>query len=142
MRCEEAMTEEVETVAITDTVLQAARRMRELDIGFLPVVQEDGTPVGTITDRDIVVRALAAERPPTTRVDEVMSPDVVCCRPDDEVEEAERLMRANQVSRVLVVDETGQVAGVISLADVARADTEPEAGETLSDVKTGAPGSH
>jgi CBS domain-containing protein len=135
MRCDEAMTEEVETVGIGDSVMHAARRMRELDIGFLPVCQSDGMPVGTVTDRDIVLRVVAEGRPGSTAVQDVMSSDLVCCRPDDELGDAERMMRVNQVSRVLVVGDDGRVAGVISLADITRADGEPGAGKTLADVK-------
>jgi CBS domain-containing protein len=135
MRCDEAMTEEVEVVGIGDNVLQAARKMRDLDVGFLPVCQSDGTPVGTITDRDIVLRVVAEGKPAATAVEEVMSSDLVTCRPDDDLGEAERLMRVHQVSRVLVIDEDGTVAGVISLADVARTDGEHHIGRTLVDVK-------
>jgi CBS domain-containing protein len=116
--------------------------MRDLDVGFLPVCQSDGSPVGTLTDRDIVVRVVAGGRPASTAVQEVMSTELVCCRPDDEVKEAERLMRVNQVSRVLVVGEDGRVAGVISLADVTRADADPAAGKTLADVKERQPETH
>jgi CBS domain-containing protein len=135
MRCDEAMTEEVETVGVRDSVMEAARRMRELDVGFLPVCQADETPVGTITDRDIVLRVVADGRPGSTAVEEVMSSELITCRPDDEVEEAERLMRVYQVSRVLVIGEDGKAAGVISLADIVRADAEPAAGKTLADIK-------
>jgi CBS domain-containing protein len=135
MRCDEVMTREVETIAPTATVLDAARRMRDLDIGFLPVCQSDDTPVGTLTDRDIVVRAGAEERPLHTPVEEVMTGEVIACRPSDDLERAEELMRTNQVSRVLVVDDDGRIAGVISLADIARYELEREAGHTLADVK-------
>jgi CBS domain-containing protein len=137
MRCEEAMTEEVETIGLREPVWQAAQRMRELDIGFLPVCQADGTPVGTLTDRDIVLRVIAEGRPASTAAEWVMTTELVCCRPDDEVSEAERLMRVHQVSRVLVLGEDGKVAGVISLADVVRAEAEP--GLTLADIKESPP---
>jgi CBS domain-containing protein len=142
MRCEEAMTEEVETVGTTDTVLQAARTMRDLDVGFLPVCQGDGAPVGTITDRDIVLRVVAEEQPASTAVEEVMSTELISCRPGDDVGEAARLMRVYQVSRVLVIGEDGRVAGVISLSDLSRSDDEPEVGQTLADLKEGLPGAH
>jgi CBS domain-containing protein len=135
MRCDEVMTREVETILPTATVLEAARRMRDLDIGFLPVCEDNGAPVGTLTDRDIVVRAVAEEKRYQTKVEDVMTPDVVACRPYDDLERAEELMRANQVSRVLVVDDDGRIAGVISLADIARYELEREAGHTLADVK-------
>lgn len=135
MRCEEVMTREVECLKTTDTIVEAARRMSELDVGFLPVCRADGAPVGTLTDRDIVVRAVAQQRSHGTHVDEVMTPDVVSCRPDDDVTRAEQLMRINQVSRVLCIDDDGQIAGVISLADISQYEMEGESGKLLADVK-------
>jgi len=135
MRCEEVMTREVECLKSTDTVADAARRMSELDVGFLPVCRLDGAPVGTLTDRDIVLRAVALQRSYTTAVDEVMTPDVVACRPDDDVTRAEQLMRINQISRILCVDDDGRIAGVISLADISQYEIEGEAGKLLADLK-------
>src|SRR5205085_6414264 len=90
------------------------------DVGFLPICRSDGAPVGTLTDRDIVLRVVAQHRAYTTQVDDVMTPDVICCRPDDDVTRAEQLMRLNQVSRILCMDDEGQIAGVISLADISQ----------------------
>src|SRR4051794_26822973 len=125
MVCEEIMTSEVGSVAIGQTVVDAARVMRELNVGFVPVCQSDDTVLGTLTDRDIVLRVVAADRAPSTAVvQDVMSNDLVACRPEDDVRVAERLMRANQVSRVLVIDEAGKLAGVISLSDLAQYENE------------------
>jgi CBS domain-containing protein len=135
MRCDEVMTREVETVLPTASILEGARRMRDLDVGFLPVCEANGAPVGTLTDRDIVVRAVAEQTSYQSPVEDVMTADVVACRPEDDLERAEELMRANQVSRVLVLDDDGRIAGVISLADIARYELEREAGHTLADVK-------
>jgi CBS domain-containing protein len=135
MRCEEVMTREVECLKSTDTVANAARRMTELDVGFLPVCRADGAPVGTLTDRDIVLRVVAQQRPFSTHVDDVMTPDVVSCRPDDDVTRAEQLMRINQVSRILCIDDDGQIAGVISLADISQYEVDTEAGKLLAEVK-------
>jgi len=135
MRCEEVMTREVECLGPSDTVNVAARKMRELDVGFLPICRADGTPLGTLTDRDIVLRVVADSQPYTTTAESCMSPDVVACRADDEIERAEALMRTNQVSRVLCLDDVGRVAGVISLADIAQYEAEQEAGHILADVK-------
>jgi CBS domain-containing protein len=137
MRCEEMMTREVECLKPNHTVAEAARRMSELDVGFLPVCRTDGTPVGTLTDRDIVLRVVAEQQSYTTEVEKVMTADVVSCRTDDDVGRAEELMRTNQVSRVLCMDDTGQVAGVISLADISQYEAENEAGRVLADVKQG-----
>ena len=135
MRCEEVMTREVECLKSTDTIAEAARRMAELDVGFLPICRSDGAPVGTLTDRDIVLRIVAQHRAYTTQVDEVMTPDVVCCRPDDDVTRAEQLMRLNQVSRILCMDDDGQIGGVISLADISQYEVDTESGKVLAEVK-------
>jgi CBS domain-containing protein len=135
MRCEEVMTRKVECLKSTDTVAEAARRMSELDVGFLPVCRSDGAPVGTLTDRDMVLRVVAQHRAYTTQVDEIMTPDVIACRPDDDVTRAEQLMRLNQVSRVLCMDDDGQIAGVISLADISQHEVDRESGKLLAEVK-------
>lgn len=136
MRCEEAMTREVECLKTNDSVAEAARRMREADVGFLPICRTDGTAVGTLTDRDLVLRVLAENQPSTTQVQDVMTPNVVSCRPDDDVTRAEQLMRANQVSRILCIDDDGQIAGVISFRDISQYERESESGKLLADVKT------
>jgi CBS domain-containing protein len=134
MRCEEVMTREVECLKTTDTVSEAARRMSELDVGFLPVCR-DGAPVGTLTDRDIVLRVVVHHRAYTTQVDQVMTPEVVSCRPDDDVTRAEQLMRTNQVSRILCIDDDGRIGGVISLADISQYEVETESGKLLAELK-------
>ena len=137
MRCDEVMTREVEVLSFNDRVVDAARKMRELDVGFLPVVASDGAALGTLTDRDIALRVVAEERSLDTRVEEVMTAEVITCRPQDDLHRAEELMRANQVSRVVVVEDDGRIAGVISLADVALTEREGRTGEVLADVKAG-----
>ena len=135
MRCDEVMTREVECLKAGDTVAEAARRMSELDVGFLPICNADGAPIGTLTDRDIVLRTVAHQRPYTTDVADVMTPDVITCRPDDDVARAEQLMRTNQISRILCVDDDGEIAGVISLADISQYEIENESGKLLADLK-------
>jgi CBS domain-containing protein len=134
MRCEELMTVEVEVLQAGATVREAARKMRDLNIGFLPIVDDAQQLVGVLTDRDITVRVVADDRGPTTVVDDVMSEDVITCDPDDDVARAEDLMRVNQKARLVCVDETGRVAGVISLADIAQYEDERRAGELVADV--------
>jgi CBS domain-containing protein len=135
MRCEEVMTREVECLKSSDSVAEAARRMSELDVGFLPVCRDDGTAVGTLTDRDIVLRVVADRQSYETDVGDVMTPNVICCRPDDDVSRAEQLMRTNQISRILCMDDEGQIAGVISLADISQYEIENESGRLLADLK-------
>jgi CBS domain-containing protein len=134
MRCEDVMTGELELLRVEDSVQDAARKMRESNVGFLPVCRPDQACVGTLTDRDIALRVVAEGRPLKTRVEEVMSSDLVACRPQDDLRVAEDLMRTNQVSRVLCIDDGGRVVGVISLSDIAQYDSERRAGELLADV--------
>jgi CBS domain-containing protein len=134
MLCEELMTSEVEVLDVGTSVREAARRMRDLNLGFLPIVDDAQQLVGVLTDRDIALRVVADDRPADVPVDEVMTEDVVSCRPDDDIERAEELMRVNQKARLVCLDEAGRVAGVISLADIAQYEDETRAGSVIADV--------
>ena len=134
MRCEELMTSEVEVLVIGTSVREAARKMRDLNLGFMPIVDDAQQLVGVLTDRDIVVRAVAEDRKARTAVEEVMTEEVITCDPEDDVERAEALMSVNQKSRLVCVDETGQVVGVISLSDIAQYEDETRAGEVMANV--------
>ena len=134
MLCEELMTSEVEVLDVGTSVREAARRMRDLNLGFLPIVDDAQQLVGVLTDRDIALRVVAEGRSYDLRVDEVMTEDVISCRPDDDVERAEELMRVNQKARLVCLDEGARVAGVISLADIAQYEDETRAGSVIADV--------
>jgi CBS domain-containing protein len=133
MRCQEIMKKDVECVLPTDTVQAAAKRMRDENIGFLPICDESRKVLGTITDRDLTIRVLADAGPSTTRVQEVMTQQVVSCQPEDDVADAEKLMSKNQKSRIVCVDPAGRLVGVISLSDLAQID-DAEASRTLREV--------
>jgi predicted transcriptional regulator len=109
--------------------------MKELDIGSLPVC-DDGHLAGVITDRDITIRAVAkGSDPATVTVREVMTPEVLWCFEDDEVEEAARIMRENQVRRILVLNEANELVGITSLGELATITGDRLlAGETLESV--------
>ncbi|HEY7375312.1 MAG TPA: CBS domain-containing protein [Polyangia bacterium] len=134
MLCEELMTSEVEVLEVGTSVREAAKRMRDLNLGFLPIIDDAQQLVGVLTDRDIALRVVAGDRPVDVPVDEVMTEDVISCRPDDDVERAEELMRVNQKARLVCLDEAGRVAGVISLADIAQYEDETRAGSVIADV--------
>ena len=142
MRCEELMTSEVEVLAIGTSVREAARKMRDLNLGFMPVIDDAQQLIGVVTDRDIVVRAVAEDRKPRTAVEEVMTEEVITCDPEDDVERAEALMSVNQKSRLVCVDDTGQVVGIISLSDIAQYEDETRAGEVMADVTQREAGLH
>lgn len=134
MQCRDLMRRPVELVAPTQSAIAAARAMRDKNIGFLAVCDVAGRVVGVVTDRDLVVRVLGADRDPVaTTVEDVMSRRVVTCDPGDEIARAEQLMRQNQKSRILVADAAGRPLGVISLADLAQVDG-AGAADTLAEV--------
>lgn len=137
MLCKDVMENEVDLLSRKDTIEQAAVLMRESDVGFLPVCDEESRPIGVITDRDIVLRILAERRPVSTPVEQVMSTHVVTVSPSDSIDDAHRAMADHQVSRVICVNGGGQVVGIISLADLSDVD-ERDTGATLQEVK--APG--
>lgn len=121
MQCRDLMSRPVATVKPSTPLSEAAKLMRDRDVGFLPVCDNAGRVLGVVTDRDIAVRACAAGLSPAlTSAGQVMSTDVVACSVDDEVEVVERKMIDHAVARVLVVDGAGRAAGVVSLADVAQ----------------------
>ena len=135
MQLKEFVNSRVETVQSHDTLQRAAEKMRELDVGSLPVC-EGGQLVGMITDRDITIRAVAkGSDPAAATVREVMTPEVLCCFENEEVEEAARIMQENQVRRILVLNEAKELVGITSLGELATATGDRLlAGETLETV--------
>lgn len=137
IRCREIMTSTVKTATRGMTLRDVAAIMRDGDMGSIPVV-EDGKLVGIVTDRDIVVRSIADGKDASTPVGEAMTTEIFSVRPDDFVFEAVRLMGDKQVRRVPVVDDTGALAGIISIADVAlEMEDEREIAETLEEISSG-----
>ena len=135
MRCQSVMTEDVVYARPTDTAQQAALMMRQENIGFLPVCDDSGCVVGTLTDRDLALRVcaegIAGNR---VTVGEIMTADLVCCLPEDELTHAEHLMAEHGKSRIVIVDEGAHLCGVISLADVALRDSNKHAAHTLRKI--------
>jgi CBS domain-containing protein len=138
MRVEELMSR-AKCCGEQDTVRDCARMMKEESIGFVPICDDAGKPVGTVTDRDLAIRILAEGRSADEKVTACMTRDVVSCRLGSDVRDAEKLMRERRKSRVMVCDEHGRLQGVISLADIADADSERAVGETFHDVKSDQP---
>jgi CBS domain-containing protein len=134
MRCEEIMKKDVECVLTQDTVQTAAQRMREENLGFLPVCDQSQKVLGTITDRDLAIRVLADARAASTSINDVMTREVIACRPEDDLRKAEELMGTNQKSRIMCVDNGGRLVGVISLSDIAQREDGARASQTLRRV--------
>ncbi len=136
-RCREIMTRNVKTAAPATTLKEVAALMRDGDMGAVPVV-ENGKLIGIVTDRDIVVRALAEGRDAATPIGEVMTTEIYSVRENDFVFEAIRLMGDRQVRRVPIVNEAGELAGIIAMADVAlETEDEIEIAETLEEISSG-----
>src|SRR5207302_9806279 len=91
MECREIMKEDVECIGPEDPVHDAARAMRDQGIGFLPVCDPGGRVLGTVTDRDLAVRVVAEDCDPSTPVGDVMTREVVACKPQDSVQDAQAL---------------------------------------------------
>ncbi|GII22242.1 oxidoreductase [Planosporangium mesophilum] len=121
----DVMTARVVTLPRDTTLAEAARTMREEDIGDIVVAGGDGT-AGLVTDRDIVVRAVAEGRDPaSTTIGEILTQDLVTVRPEDTVQSAALLMRDYAVRRVLVCDEEQNLVGIVSIGDLAE-EIDPE----------------
>ncbi len=116
------------------TVIDAAVLMRDEQIGFLPICDATGKVIGTLTDRDIATRVVAAGEPTDQPVERFMTPDVIACRADDEVGIAQDLMSDLQVSRVICLNDAGRAEGIVSLSDVAQLGASADAAETLQNV--------
>lgn len=132
----DAMTSNPKAVQPSTTVRFAARAMESEDVGSLPVVQENGTLEGIVTDRDIVIRLVAAGRDiEEARVGEILTKDPVMVAPDESLDTALELMAKHRIRRLPVVLDT-QLVGMLSQADIAQEAKPKQAGEMLESVST------
>jgi CBS domain-containing protein len=141
-RCREIMTQNVTTAQPGMTLREAAQIMREGDMGALPVTEggkPNGKLLGILTDRDIVVRAVAAGLDTAAaKVADAMTAELFTAAPDTPVFEAIRLMGDKQVRRIPVVDENGALEGIVSMADIAlEMEDEREIAEALEEISSG-----
>lgn len=135
MKLAAIMTGGIETIPPQATLAEAAKKMASQDIGSLPVCAERRRVVGIITDRDITVRAVARGMDPNlTRVEEVMTRDVLSCSSEAEVEHACELMEKRQVRRLLVTGADDTPVGIVSLGDIALCLRGSQSGEVLKKV--------
>lgn len=135
MKLSEIMTREVEIVQPDDSLEFAAKKMKDRDVGFLPVC--DGTELmGVLSDRDLVIRALAEGMDPTVMLSrDLMTTPAHYCFEDQEVEEAAHIMAENQIRRLVILSrENKSVIGVVSLGDLARNGTTTLSGQVLKKV--------
>jgi CBS domain-containing protein len=141
MMCRELMRTPVISSHLDEAASQTAALMRTRKLGFIPVCDDQGRVVGTVTDRDLTIRVLAecslastARFLANTPLRYVMTPGPITCTPDDDLELAEDLMRRFHKSRIICVDEERRPVGVISLSDIARRDEAARVGELLRDI--------
>jgi CBS domain-containing protein len=129
----DVMTTNIEYCTPLDNVYEVAVKMRDLDVGVIPIV-ENGRLIGLITDRDLVVRGIAEKRPGSNEVINVMSENLVTVSPDASVQEAAELMAKHQIRRLPVV-ENGKLVGIVSLGDLATSSySDQNAKHALSEI--------
>lgn len=121
MKIQEIMSTKVESILPTSTLRRAAQKMSQLDIGSLPIISDDGSLVGIITDRDISCFAVAMGHDPnSTEIQKVMTKEVFTCFEDQDISEAANLMEKKHIRRLTVVNHNNNVVGLLSVDDLAR----------------------
>jgi CBS domain-containing protein len=133
MKVKEVMSREVTVANPTDTLQESARTMARLDIGSLPVAEDDRL-IGMLTDRDIAIRAVAEGLPADSPVGQAMTRDVKYVFDDEDIDEVAEQMADLQVRRLPVVNRDKRLVGIVSLGDVSRSAKPKEVGETLREV--------
>jgi CBS domain-containing protein len=122
MQVRECMTSGARFIEPGTSLKEAARTMRTENVGALPIGENDRL-IGMVTDRDITVRGVAEEREPEkTTVRDVMSADAYCCREDDDLDQAARMMAEHQVQRLPVLNAQDRLVGMLAVSDMARSD--------------------
>jgi len=130
----DVMTRSPRTIDSAGSAVDAARLMRDEDVGLIPIVESDRL-VGTVTDRDIAVRIVAeGKSPETTHVADIASRELVTIDPDQDVDEAMRLMSKHQVRRLPVVEEDGKLVGIVAQADIAKHVAPAQTGEVVEKI--------
>src|SRR5947207_4715249 len=128
------MTSNPSTIEPDKNVVEAARIMKQEDAGVVPVT-ENGRLTGMVTDRDIAIRVVAEGKDPqSTTVQEVASKNLVTLDPEQDLDEALRLMAQHQVRRLPVVEEDGRLVGIVAQADVARHGDDTKTGQVVQEI--------
>jgi CBS domain-containing protein len=137
MNCTDVMTHNPSCCLASDSAQAAAQLMKTHDVGPVPIVDDHTSQrlVGVVTDRDLALKVVAEGIDPrTTRLDQVMSTDLVTVRPHDRIETAMECMARYQVRRVPVTDTSGRLLGIIAQADIARDTDERQVGEVVEEI--------
>jgi CBS domain-containing protein len=133
MNVSEAMTAQVVTATPETTIVEVARTMAQIESGVVPIMAE-GKVVGLVTDRDIVIRVVAKNGALDGPVSAVMSDGVETCREDDNLADAAAKMGNHQIRRLVVLDDQGKLAGILSLGDIAQDYGAKVVGHTLEEI--------
>ena len=134
MKVSDAMTRQVSTAAPADTVRKVAQVMAHVETGAVPIV-ENGKVVGLVTDRDIVLRVVAEGRSFDSPISEAMSEgEVQSVKEDDVLADATAKMASHQIRRLVVLNDAGNLAGILSLGDVAKDYGAKQVGKTLEEI--------
>jgi CBS domain-containing protein len=135
MKIDQVMSTNVECIAPTLPIGKAAEKMRDLDVGFLPICEHDKL-IGVVTDRDITIRSVVQGRDPRLApVREIMTQSVFYCFDDEEIEAVAQYMKDKEVRRMVILNRQKRLVGVVSLGDIAKVSGEKQlAGETLGDI--------
>jgi CBS domain-containing protein len=135
MQIKDVMTPNPEYLLSTATVTEAAKIMHDLYAGLLPIGdKEKDKIVGTLTDRDIVISAIANNKDLNTPVQEVMHEGVSFCYETDDIQDASKSMKEKQIRRLIVLNKDKRLTGVVSLGDIALHCDEKLTGDTLEDI--------
>jgi len=130
----DVMTPDPKSLGPGSNAIEAARLMRDADTGIIPIVEGDKL-IGTVTDRDIALRVVAEGKDPeTTTVGEIASRDLVTIDPQQDLDEALRLMARHQVRRLPVVEEDGKLVGIVAQKDIAQHATDEQTVDVVEDI--------
>ena len=137
MKAQDIMTKNPTSVTPETSVREAAQLMKSEDVGMIPVVRSTGSKsiVGIVTDRDIAIRHVAAgHSSPDCPVSEAMSSNVKTCRTTDSVDDVMKVMGKEQIRRIPIVDERGELVGIVAQADIARQADDKKAERTIEKI--------
>ena len=126
MKCSEVMSKNPKVCTPSASTVEAARIMKDEDVGIVPVVEDAASRklVGVVTDRDLCLQVIAEDRQPSkVKVEVCMTQNPVTCSPDDDLEDLMDLMEEHQVRRIPIVEKGGKLVGIVSTADVATSST-------------------
>ena len=138
MNVSEVMTAQVATATPETTIRAVGKMMAQVDSGVIPIAA-DGKVVGVVTDRDIVLRAVAEGSDLDAAVSTIMSEDVQTCSEDDNVADAIGKMSSASIRRLVVLNESGRLAGVVSLGDISKDYGAKQVGKTLEEISFAPP---